>query len=213
MVRKLTNVVQPVSRACHWLVATRVRRRWFLRIALIVCLFPLLLQWFLAYIVGGDARLLPPELLKAKNLLIVTAHPDDECLFFSPSILGVLDRNKSIKGGLVVMSTGNNYGLGETRRKELLGSCEALGIDTSRCVALDHPDLQDNPKVWWEEAKIKPILKEYIEKWDIDAVSDASKGTRAAIQPTDNARKQIITFDEGGVSGHNNHRAVSSAVK
>ncbi|EFY94990.1 GlcNAc-PI de-N-acetylase [Metarhizium robertsii] len=191
MVRKLTNAVQPISRACHWLVATRVRRRWFLRIALIVCLFPLFLQWFLAYMVGGDARLLPPELSKAKNLLIVTAHPDDECLFFSPSILGVLDRNKSIKGGLVVMSTGNNYGLGETRKKELLGSCAALGIDTSRCVALDHPDLQDNPKVWWEEAKIKPILKEYIEKWDIDA---------------------IITFDEGGVSGHINHRAVSSAV-
>lgn len=106
MVRKLTNAVQPISRACHWLVATRVRRRWFLRIALIVCLFPLFLQWFLAYMVGGDARLLPPELAKAKNLLIVTAHPDDECLFFSPSILGVLDRNKSIKGGLVVMSTG-----------------------------------------------------------------------------------------------------------
>lgn len=106
MVRKLANAVQPISRACHWLVATRVRRRWFLRIALIVCLFPLFLQWFLAYMVGGDARLLPPELSKAKNLLIVTAHPDDECLFFSPSILGVLDRNKSIKGGLVVMSTG-----------------------------------------------------------------------------------------------------------
>lgn len=66
---------------------------------------------------------------------------------------------------------GNNYGMGETRKKELLGSCEALGIDTSRCVALDNPDLQDNPKVWWEEAKIKPILKEYIEKWNIDAVS------------------------------------------
>jgi N-acetylglucosaminylphosphatidylinositol deacetylase len=61
--------------------------------------------------------------------------------------------------------------MGETRKKELLGSCEALGIDTSRCVALDNPDLQDNPKVWWEEAKIKPILKEYIEKWNIDAVS------------------------------------------
>lgn len=67
-------------------------------------------------------------------------------------------------------STGNNYGLGELRKKELLGSCEALGIDTTRCVALDHPDLQDNPKVWWDENKIKPILKEYIKKWKIDAV-------------------------------------------
>lgn len=109
MVRRLTNLtnaVQSVSRACHWVVATRARRRWIIRLALGAFLFPLFLQWVLAYILGSDARLLPPELLKAKNLLIVTAHPDDECLFFSPSILGVLDRNKDIKGGLVVMSTG-----------------------------------------------------------------------------------------------------------
>ncbi|KAG6009074.1 hypothetical protein E4U43_000056 [Claviceps pusilla] len=189
--RKLNNAVQSLSRSCHWLTATRTRRRWLIRTALVAFLFPLLLQWVLAYILGSDARLLPPELLKAKNLLVVTAHPDDECLFFSPSILGVLNRNKDVRGGLIVMSTGNNYGLGELRKKELLGSCEALGIDTTRCVALDHPDLQDNPKVWWDENKIKPILKEYIKKWKIDA---------------------IITFDEGGVSGHINHRAVSSAV-
>lgn len=189
--RKLNTAAQSLSRACHWAVATRGRRRWFIRVALVVFLFPLFLQWALAYILGSDARLLPPELLKAKNLLVVTAHPDDECLFFSPSILGVLDRNKNIKGGLVVMSTGNNYGLGELRKTELLGSCAALGMDTTRCVALDHPDLQDDPKVWWDENKIKPILKEYIEKWNIDA---------------------IITFDDGGVSGHINHRAVSSAV-
>ncbi|GAB0134116.1 hypothetical protein EsDP_00002501 [Epichloe bromicola] len=193
--RKLNNAAQSLSRACHWAVATRGRRRWFIRVALVVFLFPLFLQWALAYILGSDARLLPPELLKAKNLLVVTAHPDDECLFFSPSILGVLDRNKNIKGGLVVMSTGNNYGLGELRKKELLGSCAALGMDTTRCVALDHPDLQDDPKVWWDENKIKPILKEYIEKWNIDAAST-----------------RIITFDDGGVSGHINHRAVSSAV-
>lgn len=113
MVRKITNAVQSVSRACHWLVATRVRRRWLIRAVLIVLLIPLLLQWVLAYILGSDARLLPPELLKAKNLLIVTAHPDDECLFFAPSILGVLDRNKNIKGGLVVMSTGLSFAVSE----------------------------------------------------------------------------------------------------
>jgi hypothetical protein len=36
----------------------------------------------------------------------VTAHPDDECLFFAPSILGTLDGNPDIKGALLVMSTG-----------------------------------------------------------------------------------------------------------
>ncbi|POR31110.1 N-acetylglucosaminyl-phosphatidylinositol de-N-acetylase [Tolypocladium paradoxum] len=176
---------------CHWLVATRSRRRALVRVALAVVLVPLLLQWALAYLLGSDARLLPPELLRAKNLLIVTAHPDDECLFFAPSILGVLDRNRDVRGGLVVMSTGNNYGIGEQRKQELKGSCVALGIDPSRCEALDHPHLQDNPTVWWDTAKIQAILKDYVHKWDVDA---------------------IITFDQGGVSGHINHRAVSAAV-
>lgn len=80
--------------------------RWIVRVALVALLVPVLLQWIVAYIVGSDARILPPQLLAAKNLLIVTAHPDDECLFFSPSILGVLDRNRDITGGLLVMSTG-----------------------------------------------------------------------------------------------------------
>lgn len=84
------------------------RRAWrgILRVAVLAVLVPVLLQWVIAYLVGSDARILPPELLAAKNLLLVTAHPDDECLFFSPSILGVLDRNRAIKGGLLVMSTG-----------------------------------------------------------------------------------------------------------
>lgn len=80
--------------------------RWFLRGAVIAVFITLFLQWVVAYLVGSDARILPPQLLAAKNLLIVTAHPDDECLFFAPSILGVLNRNAATTGGLLVMSTG-----------------------------------------------------------------------------------------------------------
>lgn len=165
--------------------------RWLVRLAVLALIVPLILQWLVAYVVGSDARILPPELLLARNLLLVTAHPDDECLFFSPSILGVLDRNKRVTGGLLVMSTGNNYGKGDTRKTELAGSCAALGISADRCVALDHPDLQDNPREWWNTELIEGFVHEHVRKWDIDA---------------------IITFDEGGVSGHVNHRAVSAAV-
>ncbi|KAH8913116.1 LmbE-like protein [Coniochaeta sp. PMI_546] len=165
--------------------------RWLIRIGVLVLVIPPILQLVIAYLVGSDARILPPQLLAAKNLLIVTAHPDDECLFFSPSILGVLDRNKHTTGSLLVMSNGNNYGIGELRTSELKGSCQALGINAGRCIALDHPALQDNPKLWWDIDLIESIVHEYVKKWDIDA---------------------IITFDEGGVSGHINHRAVSAAV-
>ncbi|KAK4123035.1 LmbE-like protein [Parathielavia appendiculata] len=165
--------------------------RWLLRVALVAILVPVLLQWVIAYLVGSDARILPPELLATKNLLIVTAHPDDECLFFSPTILGLLDRNRDTVGGLLVMSTGNNYGLGETRIRELQASCKALGIHAKRCVALNHPELQDNPKVWWNADLIQAVVHEKVVEWKIDA---------------------IVTFDEGGVSGHLNHRAVSAAI-
>jgi len=57
--------------------------------------------------VAKDPRILPPALWRAKNLLIVTAHPDDECLFFSPAILGVLDGNSDTRGGLIVLSSGS----------------------------------------------------------------------------------------------------------
>jgi len=165
------------------------RRTWrlLLRIALVILMAPVLLQILLAYVVGNDARLLPPALHEAKNLLIVTAHPDDECLFFAPSILGVLDKNPNTVGGLLVLSTGkitlltkqvsllltdigNNYGIGKTRKLELKGSCASLGIGPGRCVALDIPEIQDNPKVWWDEKVIQHIVKEYVERWHADAV-------------------------------------------
>ncbi|KAJ3044731.1 hypothetical protein HDV00_001135 [Rhizophlyctis rosea] len=96
------------------------------------------------------------------------------------------------EASLVVLSSGNNYGLGAVRKQELLGSCKTLGIAEGHCVVLDVPDLQDNPKLWWQEAKVAEIGQEYIDKWNIDA---------------------IITFDSGGVSGHINHRSVHSGIR
>jgi N-acetylglucosaminylphosphatidylinositol deacetylase len=77
-----------------------------LRLLISLLILSILLQLILAYVVAKDPRILPPALRRAKNLLIVTAHPDDECLFFSPAILGVLDRNPDTKGGLIVLSSG-----------------------------------------------------------------------------------------------------------
>ncbi|KAI8456072.1 hypothetical protein BY996DRAFT_6993907 [Phakopsora pachyrhizi] len=46
-------------------------------------------------------------------------------------------------------------------------------------------------KVWWPEKKIMEFVYVYIDLWKIDT---------------------IITFDENGVSGHANHRAISAAI-
>jgi N-acetylglucosaminylphosphatidylinositol deacetylase len=95
-----------ISRLVAVIRARGVRRLLLLRVLPIVLIVPLVLQILLANIVGKDPRLFPPALRQAKNLLVVTAHPDDECLFFSPAILGVLSGNREIAGGLIVLSTG-----------------------------------------------------------------------------------------------------------
>lgn len=52
----------------------------------------------------------------------------------------------------------------------MAGSCRALGIHEERCVALDHPDLQDNPTVWWDTDLIAKIVHEHVLNWEVDAV-------------------------------------------
>jgi N-acetylglucosaminylphosphatidylinositol deacetylase len=109
-----------------------------------------------------------------------------------------------VVSGLMV---GNNYGIGETRKKELGGACQVLGIDRQeRCVVLDRKygslcasywrltsrELQDNPQLWWDTDLVENVIEEYVKRWKIDA---------------------IITFDDGGVSGHINHRAVAAGVR
>ncbi|PLW43018.1 hypothetical protein PCANC_10038 [Puccinia coronata f. sp. avenae] len=162
-----------------------------------------------------DARLSPhgssqgawwvsPSLTRAERIMLVVAHPDDECLFFSPTLLNLLaprfvtrpDSTAPIKlesprGHILSLSSGNAEGLGIKRTREMKASCEAFGIPSTACIVLDHPGLPDSMSVWWPEATIAECVKRYVELWDIDA---------------------IITFDHHGVSGHANHRAIATTL-
>lgn len=44
------------------------------------------------------------------RVLIVTAHPDDECMFFGPTLCHLADRN--IQAKVLCLSKGNFYGKG-----------------------------------------------------------------------------------------------------
>ncbi|KAE8395934.1 hypothetical protein ETB97_010228 [Aspergillus alliaceus] len=145
----------------------------------------------LAYYLANDPRLVPTAFQQARSFLLVTAHPDDETLFFSPSITYGRE-NPDVKRSLLVISSGNYDGLGEKRQKELHNSCARIGISEDRCVVLDDADLQDNPKKWWDEERIKDLVSAHVDKWHVDV---------------------ILTFDQGGISGHINHRSVSAGVR
>ncbi|XP_051891890.1 N-acetylglucosaminyl-phosphatidylinositol de-N-acetylase [Pristis pectinata] len=139
--------------------------------------------------------------------LLVTAHPDDECMFFAPAVLRLAARGPV---HLLCLSTGNFYNQGEVRKKELLQSCAVLGIPSSCVTILDHrfppvlrrplsswyrrkaSDLPDHPGVQWDPELIALLILKHIKIRDINLV---------------------MTFDKTGVSGHANHTAVYYAVR
>ncbi len=121
--------------------------------------------------------------------MIVTAHPDDEAMFFGP-VIGTLDPENSF---LLCLSNGNADGLGHTREQELIRSCAILGLDvadggvnssSSHVRVLNLPELQDSMTVRWPLTAVKSAVLSHCQLWGIEA---------------------LITFDRWGVSGHVNH--------
>ncbi|XP_069767352.1 N-acetylglucosaminyl-phosphatidylinositol de-N-acetylase [Narcine bancroftii] len=122
--------------------------------------------------------------------LLITAHPDDECLFFAPALLRLGAQRLPVR--LLCLSTGNFYNQGEVRKKELLQSCAVLGIPPYHVTILDHRDLPDHPGVQWNPELIAELILRYIKMHQINLV---------------------MTFDENGVSGHVNHSALYYAIR
>lgn len=67
---------------------------------------PVCLYILLGYTLADDPRLVPYAFRNARNVLLVTAHPDDECLFFSPSILQSWGK-EHVNRAILVLSSGN----------------------------------------------------------------------------------------------------------
>lgn len=73
-----------------------------------------------------------------KNVLLVIAHPDDECYFFGP-ILTMLKDKVHYGVHVLCMSMGDHEHLGPLRSQELKDSCGVFGILESRVTLLNHP--------------------------------------------------------------------------
>lgn len=121
--------------------------------------------------------------------LFVTAHPDDEAMFFAPAILTLARAGRL---WLLCGSTGNYYNQGVTRKNELLQSCEVLGIPPSNVTVIDHRALPDDPSVEWETHLLSTLILKHVETNQINLV---------------------VTFDARGVSGHANHRSLYTTVR
>lgn len=128
--------------------------------------------------------------IKAENVLIAIAHPDDECLFFAPTIIGLIASGCNVH--LLCLSSGNHRGLGLLRKVELRHSCRVLGMNIGNIVVVEHSSLPDDPTLVWSKRIVRQILLKYCTHLKVDTV---------------------ITFDRHGVSGHLNHCALFAALE
>ena len=117
------------------------------------------------------------------RLLLVTAHPDDETMFFAPLLVTAVQRQHA-RVFLLCLSTGDADGKGEVRAKELLRACAVFGISTGDVTVLDHPQLRDGMHTNWSPALVAELVAAHLHAVKPDA---------------------LVTFDAFGVSGHHNH--------
>ena len=114
-----------------------------------------------------------------KTILILISHPDDEIMFFTPTILALIKLKIPIK--ILCLSNGNFYGIGNLRTKEFENVSNYLNLKNNKILN----ELQDNLYLKWDEKIISKIIKNYLnENKDVN---------------------YIFTFDENGVTKHPNH--------
>ena len=66
--------------------------------------------------------------LRGKKICLLIAHPDDEAMFFAPTVLALTRPENGNHVKILCLSTGNADGRGEARRRELVKSAMLLGV-------------------------------------------------------------------------------------
>lgn len=127
-----------------------------------------------------------------RNLtMLVVAHPDDETMFFGPTLLNLVHDNKFIL--ILCLSHGNANKLAEQRQRELESVVKALGPNVMLKLIND-TNLPDSMSTSWNVNRVNRYIEQYINEHE------------SPIQT-------IVTFDSYGVSGHINHRSLYRAVR
>ncbi|XP_044718888.1 glcNAc-PI de-N-acetylase domain-containing protein [Hirsutella rhossiliensis] len=138
--------------------------------------------------------------LRNKRICLLIAHPDDEAMFFAPTLLALTRPETGNHVKILCLSTGNADGLGETRKKELIKSGMQLGLrDPDDVFVVDNPtDFPDSMTRTWDRDAISNLL--------CSAFAPQLPRQRAddSARPTANI-DILITFDAHGVSAHPNH--------
>ncbi|KAL8648746.1 MAG: hypothetical protein Q9226_005869 [Calogaya cf. arnoldii] len=147
--------------------------------------------------------------LTNKLIVLLIAHPDDEAMFFSPTLLALTAPDSGNHVKILCLSNGNADSLGKIREKELVASGETLGLRSrDDILVLDCPDFIDGMKTIWDVEKVADVLSQAFsspqqQKHKDHMAADAPKATIDV----------LVTFDRFGVSHHPNHIALYYGAK
>ncbi|KAJ6119635.1 hypothetical protein N7523_003915 [Penicillium sp. IBT 18751x] len=147
-----------------------------------------------------------PKLVN-KRICLLIAHPDDEAMFFAPTVLALTQPELGNHLKILCFSTGDADGLGETRKKELQKSALHLGVrdESDVFVVEDTNRFPDGMKEYWKEEDITSLLASAFAP-DLAA---SLKGSKANPNKAPTATIDVLlTFDKHGVSNHPNHRSL-----
>ncbi|KAI1409520.1 LmbE-like protein [Hypoxylon sp. FL1857] len=155
----------------------------------------------LLYIYTASVAQMRLPMLRGKRICLLIAHPDDEAMFFAPTVLALTCPENGNHVKILCLSSGNADGLGETRKKELVKSGLLLGLRSEDDVlVMDSPDFPDSMTTTWDATKISSLLTSAFAPHL--AAPKASKDNNSS--PTAGI-DALITFDAHGISSHPNH--------
>ncbi|KAK6069586.1 N-acetylglucosaminylphosphatidylinositol deacetylase [Seiridium cupressi] len=145
--------------------------------------------------------------VRNKRICLLIAHPDDEAMFFSPTVLALTRPETGNHVKILCLSTGNADGLGETRKRELVKSAMLLGLRQEDDVfVVDDPNFPDSMTTPWDPQKISSLLSSAFAPYLLRPNSPSSANPAASIDV-------LVTFDAHGISSHPNHISLHHGAK
>ncbi|RMJ26198.1 N-acetylglucosaminylphosphatidylinositol deacetylase [Aspergillus sp. HF37] len=154
-----------------------------------------------------------------KRICLLIAHPDDEAMFFAPTVLALTKPGLGNHLKILCFSSGDADGLGPVRKKELQQSAKHLGVRSESDVfVVDDPSrFPDSMTKQWSDADISSLLASAFapELGGFGPVSSQRKKQNgSAAAAADNKKPPLatidvlVTFDQHGVSNHPNHTSL-----
>ncbi|KAE8363675.1 putative deacetylase LmbE-like domain-containing protein [Aspergillus caelatus] len=145
-----------------------------------------------------------------KRICLLIAHPDDEAMFFAPTVLALTKPELGNHLKILCLSSGDADGLGHIRKKELQKSAVHLGLrNESDVLIIDDPTrFPDSMSATWSESDVSSLLASAFAPEMGDTQSGSRKRGATGDKPPVATIDVLLTFDRHGISNHPNHRSL-----